>query len=185
MPILCAWSLFYFALLLPSVGVAIFRAQRMLKDAVHFLIIYFILLIPFQQAFQRFMNTYSKQGCIKDFSNDIKSLFTLYLTTFFVVDPREFEVEHEIIFILLFVLFTFVSAIVLLDFLIAIMSNTAQRLSMDNDVILQLNRLNVAAVIESRFGWVHAFYWPIKRWFFVVDQVKGKMFVVTSESRLE
>ena len=186
MPIACAWSLLYFALFIPSIGFAVLSIQKMLKDAFRFGFIYIVILLPFQQAFQTFVNSYSKTGCQEDFRDDWSSLFTLYLTTFFIVDPRQYDVNYVGVFRLLFVLFTFVVAVVLLNFLIAIMSHTANRIKLDTEIIVDLNKLTIANTIDMRFSLFKNLLSLWKRLFFVNKVVDGKRryYVISTEARL-
>ena len=158
----------------------------MLTDAKKFGFVYLVILLPFQQAYQTFMNSYSKTGCQEDFKDDWSSLFTLYLTTFFIVDPRHYDVNYVGVFRLLFVLFTFVVAVVLLNFLIAIMSNTASQIKLDTEIIVNLNTLNIAHTIDMRFSIFKKLQCLWKRLFFVnkIVDAKRRYYVISTESRL-
>ena len=103
-----------------------------------------------------------------------------------MVDPREYDVNYVGVFRLLFVLFTFVVAVVLLNFLIAIMSNTANRIKLDTEIIVNLNKLNIANTMDFRLSVFRNVLVAWKRLFFVNRFVKEnrRFYVVTTESRL-
>ena len=183
-PLQCSWSLLYFGLLLPSIGVTINSIQCMLKDMFHFFVLYLIFLIPFQQVFQYFMMQYSKTGCVDDFKSDSTTLFTLTLMMFGIVDPREYDVENVDIFRMLFLLYTFMCAIILLNFLIAIMTNTASKSTDENRLILELNRLSVACLIENRFSFCTMYYSRVRKLFFNTE-VDGRICVVSTKNRFK
>ena len=180
-PLLCSWSILYFIQFLPSIGPAVNSIQLMLKDMMNFVLLYSIFLIPFYITFQTFMTTYSKTGCHPDFESDTESIFSLVLMMFNILDPREYDVIHQGYFNALFILYTFMCAIILLNFLIALMANTAARSKSENVVILQLNRLAVSCLVEKRFHWFfRAYYMQMRKWVFDVDQ-EGRVFIVTNE----
>ena len=183
MPLLCSWSVLYFALLLPSIGVAVNSIQNMLKDMAHFGFLYGVFLIPFQQVFQYFLLNFSKTGCQDDFQNDRATTFTLLLMMFNIVDPREYDVENVDLFRLLFVLYTFMCAIILLNFLIAIMTNTAYKTNAQNKIILQLNQLSVACLIENRFSFLNCYYSQMRKLFFTVED--DRIYIVTANDRFQ
>ena len=183
LPLLFSWSLMYFMQVLPSVGVAVNSIQQMVRDTMHFAIFYLLFLIPFYIIFQNIMTIFSKQGCIDDFKDDISTLFTLNLMMFHIVDPREYDVSFQDGLRFLFMMYTFMCAVILLNFLLARMAGTASKTENANTIILTLNRLAVSCVVEKRIYWLfRRYYMKAKSWMFDTDS-SGKVYIVTSENR--
>ena len=181
-PILCAWSVLYFLQLLPSVGVAINSIQHMVHDTAHFMILYFIFLVPFYILFQNYMLIYSNTGCQEDFQSDLHSMFTLNLMMFHIIDPREYDIGFENGLRFLFLLYTFMCSIILLNFLVALMASTASKSKTDNKIIIQMNRLAVSCLVERRlYVCFSALYCRMRRRYFTVKD--GKVYIITGEDR--
>ena len=130
------------------------------------------------------MLQFSKTGCQEDFKNDRSTIFTLLLMFFLIADPREYDVENLDMFRLLFALYTFMSTIILLNFLIAIMTNTAFQLRRKYRIVVQLNRLSVACLVENRFSFLTFYYKQMRKLFYDVGQ-DGRVYIVTMHDRFK
>ena len=163
--LLASWSLLYFIQLMPSVGYFVVTIQRMLSDLFHFFIIYVIFLLPFAHLFQMFMNENTNQGCIdyfKDVGVGLYSTFTIMLN---MIDLRGFNIigEKAAALYILHFSYVFIIAILLVNFLIAIMSNSVARVAENRSTIMVIERLAVMYLVEFRFRWLLKWYYQLVR----------------------
>ena len=147
-------SLLYFLQVMPSIGHNIITIQRMLCDLFHFSILFIMCVLPFARYFFIFFANNSNEGCIEDFATVIDSLYSSFTIMLNMVNFSEFDVENKNIVRLAHFCFVFIVAILLVNFLIALMSNSASEISRNKLLVQKLERLQVAMVLEFRLGWL-------------------------------
>lgn len=145
----CMWSILYFVQLMPSVGHFVIIIQHMFKDFFHFLLIFILLFLPFPQIFFRILNESSP--CV-----EIPDIPLFYYNTIIIMlnmvnfssmlekvrDPTGLAVTH--------LLFVFVVAVLLINFLVALFSNSVSIVTSNKRVIVPIQCLSVVIPLEKR-----------------------------------
>ncbi len=149
-----AFSVMVFFQILPFVGIYIIAARRMLRELLNFALLFMFWVTPFSLHFLWFFNTNSKNGCIHEFSNFQASMYSTFRIMLHMLDLASFEVHAPNILHLVHIIYVFVVAILLINFLIAVMSTSAVRTGLVDKIILHLERLNVALSLDFRLGWL-------------------------------
>ena len=149
-------SLLFFFEQIPQVGFYIIAIKRMLKDLLYFCVLYGICVAPFVLHFMVFVNTNSAQGCIGQFYNYLTSFYSLFLVMLNMVDFTQFDMYRDSSAILYFshMIFIFVVAILLVNFLIAVMSDSAARIADRKQILIRLEKLHAVFVADNRISWI-------------------------------
>ena len=171
--ILNIWSLLFFIQFVPALGYFVTIIQRMLKDMFHFLVLYVILFFSFSQTF--FTLFYMNQICSKDFTNLWWSMYSTFRVMLNMIDLTE-EFQDTTDIAILHTIYVIVVPILLVNFLIALMSNSVSDVAENRYLIMFLQRLSAAILVESRLGKLIPF---VYRWqqlgYYVVND--GRVYV--------
>jgi hypothetical protein len=81
------------------------------------------------------------------------------MVSLFVNDFSGYEVNDHWIMIFTHVIFTVFVGILLVNFLIAVMSDTAATISKQSNTIMRLERLHYAFTTENRLSWIFGGYY--------------------------
>ncbi len=147
-------SLLYFVQLLPSIGYYIVTVERMLSDLFHFAVIFLFCMVPFAFYYMVFFNMNSQQGCVPQFSGLVRTLYTVFTVMLNMVDHTSYDVRHASVLHVLHLVFVFVVAILMINFLIAVMSTSAARIEEGKTLVLTLERLYTSQLVEERLSWL-------------------------------
>ena len=150
--LLLPWTLLYFVQLLPSIGYFTVIIQTMLHDMLNFMIIFVIILVPFSYVFHMMVNYYSEQGCIEAFGSLQRSLYSTFTVILNMIDFTSYRLQSPGLVYGLHLLFVFTATLLLVNFLISLMSNSVIEINEQRDVVMLLQRLSVAMVMETRVG---------------------------------
>lgn len=153
-PLLCLHYLSYFLMLFPYVGKTVTTVQSMLLDTARFIVIFFLWLLPFVHLFTGFVQIRSNTGCVPEFSSFPRTIYTLFLVMLNVYDLSGLDVSNAVVLYVFHVLFVLIIAVLLLNFLIAIMSTSASKVENDKQVILMLNQLAIVVRLEENIFWL-------------------------------
>ena len=155
-PILSMWSFLYFLQMVPKISRAIIIMQGMLKDMVGFFVLYIIVIIPYIHVFETFMLVNSTEGCIHEFSDPLITSYTLFRMMLNLFDLTAFEntVSHISVLYIMHMSFVFVVSIMMINFLIAVMANSASRIANHEALIQRLNQLALVIALEDNLFWV-------------------------------
>ena len=164
-------SILYFLQLVPSIGHNVVTIQRMISDLFHFSILFFLCVSPFARYFVIFFANNSNEGCIDSFGSFTDSMYSSFTIMLNMVNFGEFDVANRNIIRIAHLCFVFIIAILLVNFLIALMSNSASEISQNKLLVQKLERLQVANILEFRLGWALRCYymWMKNRRGMVVD----------------
>ena len=167
------WSLLYFVQLLPVTGHYVIVIQLMLADLGNFSILYFLLVIPFIQGFYRIGN---EGTCTEEFSGIWSTLYSSFMIMLNMMNLRGLEVPDAVALYCIHYGYVIIIAIMLINFMVATMSNTATQVFDNSQVIKWVQRLSVINPIERRCHRVLSWYykWMQKRHFLVRD---GRIYV--------
>ena len=144
----------FFFQMLPIVGIYVTTVRRMLRDLLNFSFLYLLWVTPFSLYFLVFFNTNSKFDCVREFSNIGEAFYSTFRMMLNMLDLHLYEVHTPQVLDLVHVIYVFTVAILLINFLIAVMSTSAARIAMSDKIIVGLERLYVCLLVESRVGWL-------------------------------
>ncbi|XP_060548420.1 transient receptor potential cation channel subfamily V member 2-like [Pantherophis guttatus] len=198
--LLLGWvNLLYYTRGFQQIGISIVMIQEaVLRDLFHFLIAYFVLLFGFATALVVLTGgtSHSARNASLPLSDDLKDqavysgLFQTTLLLFkFTIGMGDLEyhenLKHSYATMLMVLLFVIVTYILLLNMLIALMSNTVTNVSERSQSIWQLQRAITILEMEKKWIWC----WKKnqrdtrfllisfednedKRWFFRIEEVQ-------------
>ena len=165
--IFSTWSLMFFIQVLPSIGFFAVAMQRMMKVLWHFILVFVITFLPFPHAFYKVLEPVdTSNGCTnKDFSPDVVSTYYNSFTVLLnMVDFTQYRVmiTEDGYFVLLFlhVGYVFTLAILLINFLIALLSSSVSEVMENKDTIMTIQKLSVIYQTERFMEWL-SFFKPV------------------------
>ena len=146
------WGLFYFIQLLPSVGHYVIIIQNMIGDLLHFEMIFWILFLPFPLGFYLVLQDELDCSASSDFSSLTRIVHDTFLILLNVFDiPHYMErLEHKWLLASHHVFFVIICAIMSINFLIALFSNSVSDIAKHSKIIMPLQRLSVICNLERR-----------------------------------
>ena len=167
------WSLLYFIQLLPVTGHYVIVIQLMLADLFNFGILYILLVIPFIQGFHRIGN---EGTCTEEFSDFGNTMYSSFLIMLNMLNLRDLQVPGSDALYTIHYGYVVIISIMLINFMVATMSNTATQVFDNSQVIKWVQRLSVINPLERRCHRVLSRYykWMQNRHFLVRD---GRIFV--------
>ncbi|KAK2141863.1 hypothetical protein LSH36_1030g00020 [Paralvinella palmiformis] len=127
-------SLLFFLEQLPQIGFYIIAIKRMLKDS-------------------------STSGCVVDFSDYLRSFYSMFLIMLNMLNLETIQVKNAFVLYMTHMVFIFVVSILLVNFLIAVMTDSAIRISMQKKTLLRLEKLHTVFIVESRLCWILKSYY--------------------------
>lgn len=158
--ILNIWSLLFFIQLLPALGYFVTIIQRMLKDMFHFLILYVILFFSFSQTF--FNLFYINHVCSKEFKDMFWSMYSTFRVMLNMIELTE-EYPGSYDLAILHTTYVIVVPILLVNFLIALMSNSVSDVAENRQLIMLLQRLSAAILVEERLEKIIVWFYKKKQ----------------------
>ena len=142
------FSVLYFVQVLQVVGPFVITIQRMLGGLARFGLVFLIMQLPFVTLLAQTMNTHSAV-CNKDFSTVIDSWFTMFRIMLNAVDIKKYNVMYPYVLDVIHMEYVFFVGILLLNFLIAVMSNSVNEVEENKAVIMNVQRLSVVSELEE------------------------------------
>ena len=142
------WSLLFFAQLMPVVGVYVMATQRMLHSLTRFGLIILIFVLPFGFIFPKFISRNHDGTCPEEFDSTISSFYTSFTIILNMVDFRSFDAPSKESLWLIHVFYITFVAVLLLNFLIAILSDSFQYIADNLDVVCIIQWLSIMASID-------------------------------------
>lgn len=148
--ILNIWSLLFFIQLLPALGYFVTIIQRMLKDMFHFLVLYVILFFSFSQTFYNLF--YMGTVCTEEFHTVPMSMYSTFRIMLNMIDLTGYQGTDMTDVAILHISYVIVVPILLVNFLIALMSNSVSDVAENRYIIMTLQRLSAAILVEERLA---------------------------------
>ena len=153
------WTVLYFIQMVPAIGHFVNSIQKMLTIMVQFLIVYIFILIPYPHAFLLLLS--NDQECkpkgFDDIGHAIYSIFKIMLN---MIDFDDYSNSRFSVH-LLHIIYVFTVAILLVNFLIALLSTSVGETVEAGDVIMMLQRLSVVTTLERRLCFFCPLYYKI------------------------
>ena len=153
-PVLAVWSLLYFVQLLPSIGHFVITIQAILGDFVHFSLVFILFIVPFMHTFQTIINTNSTVGCTDDFDSLFRVFYSLFTVMLNMVDLTSYNILNLNVLLTAHIVFTFIVSIMMINFFIALLSNSVSKIFQYHSEALCHQRSAVALLLEHRCLWL-------------------------------
>ena len=147
----CIWGVVYFLQVLPWISIYAIAVQRMLQDFVRFTLIFVIFLCAFAISFRRILLGDSNV-CPKDFENLGETIYSSFLLIINLINFREYPYFNKTSLYCLHIVFVFFISILLVNFLIATMTQSFSDVHAKRRAIMQIQRLMLMMTIQIRFG---------------------------------
>lgn len=165
------WPFLYFMQLVPLADFHVIAVQNILNILGPFCAVNMMFVFGFAHLFMIEINVNLKQGCAPQFIDVPSSLYSTFLAMLDMMDFTQFDVTNPVALYVIHVLFVLFVSIMLLNFLIAIMTDSVSEISKNKDVILPMQKLSVLLALErqcKRIG-VRYFRWIQRKVFVVYD----------------
>ena len=178
-PVLAGWSMLYVVQLIPSFGFFIISVYSMVKNLGSLFALFVLMNLPFTQAFYTFLNSNTLQGCIQGFGDPMQTFYSTFLMILNLINLRDLDVKNHVLLYATHVLFTFGISILLINFLVAVMSDTMSNISHRRDYIETIQRSSVVCTLENHVKWcLKPYYNFMSKKLYTCDQ--GKLLLVDS-----
>ncbi len=156
------YSILYFVQIMPIIGHFVITINRMLSVMGQFLIVFIIFSLVFTQGLYVAINTIPL--LMEKYNTFLESMYALFISMFSMVDFYQFA-KYDAGFLLLHVFFALSTNVLLMNFLIAILSNVVAEGSQYEQTIYTVQRLYVLSVVEERVARIMprvAWWWKKK-----------------------
>ena len=144
------WSLLFFAQLMPVVGIYVMATQRMLLSLTRFGLVILIFVLPFGFIFPKFISRNDDGTCPEEFNSTMSSFYTSFTIILNMVDFRSFDAPSKESLWLIHVFYIIFVAVLLLNFLIAIFSESFKDIADNPEVVSTIQWLSIMASIDFR-----------------------------------
>ena len=164
------WSIRYFIQLSPVVGVYVMATQRMLCNLAKFGIIILLFYMPFAIVFPKFIVKTANGTCPHEFNSAISTFYTSFTTILNMNSFHAFETSSLESLWLVHVLYITIVAILLLNFLIAIFSESYTEVANNPEVVSNIQWMSVIALIDFRMArFMRSLTERLKRNYFIYE----------------
>ena len=137
-----------------AIGFYIITIKHLLKDIFYFCVMYVLCVVPFLFYFMIFINRHSEQGCISEFRDYPASFYSMFLVMLNMINFRQYDLHDAHVIYITHIFFIFMVSILLINFLIAVMSDSAARISQRKKTLVRLEKLYALFVIDFRISWI-------------------------------
>ena len=185
-PTLMAVSILYYVQPIPVVGYYVIAIQRMFMSMMIFTFMVFILLLPFPLSFIMVLSTAMDTQCIPGFSDIVETYYSMFKLMMGLMTLDKYELTNNPVAVwVLHFFYMFESAILLLNFLIAIMTDSMASVRRNKKIIQTVQNLSIYIRIEKKYRWLmRRYYTWAKQKYFVIDGDKIYLpYVVTDTVR--
>ena len=176
------WSILYFLQLIPFMGYFVITIQSMMVDVLRFFVLFLLILVPFAFSFHRIAR--DDKQCSLQFMNIPISMYTTFTVMLNMVDFSTFPGHDFVASALIHLVFVFLVAILLVNFLIALFSQTVSNVTDHRETIIAIQEFAMSWTLEHRLSWLLmkcTFYRKrMEKIFFVRD---GRVYVTRVEVR--
>ena len=142
------WSMLYFAQLFPYIGYFVNTIQRMLTIMFQFILVYLMIFLPFPHAFQILLRSNSCDT-VPGFQSFAQAAYSVFRIMLNMEDLTWYDTKSSSAAFTLHIIFVFMVVILLINFLVALMSNSVDEVEA-NEAIMLIQRLSVVTLIEWR-----------------------------------
>ena len=129
------WSMLYFVQLLPYIGYFVNTIQRMLTVMFKFILVYLIIFVPFPHAFQVLLRSNSCD-VVPGFQSFTQAAYSVFRIMLNMEDLTWRDSRSSSAAFILHVIFVFMVAILLVNFLVALMSNSVDEVGANEAIMV-------------------------------------------------
>ena len=146
------WSMLFFLQLSPFFGYFVIAVQSMMMDLIKFALIFVAFAYPYSETFARLVNQGKTDNCPEEFSDPLTSFYSTFTIMVNMVDFHSYDVEDKTVLYLLHAIYVFMVPILLLNFLVALFSNSVSHVQENKEVFRAIQWLSVLWLLEYRLG---------------------------------
>ena len=145
-------GIFYFIQLLPHIGHYVIIVQSMIGDILHFQLLFWLMFLPFPFTFYLVVQSGLDCSNSNEFGDFVRMVYDSFLILINLFDISYYmnRVESPWLLAAVHILFVLICAIMMLNFLIALLSNSVSKIAKHSHIIMPLQSLSVIFSIESR-----------------------------------
>ena len=145
------WSALFFIQIISHTGHFVNSIQRMLTVMLQFIFVYAIILIPFPHAFQVMLRSPDVCDKVENFDSLGQGMYSSIRIMLNMIDFTAYKNAPSVgVAYVLHVFFVFMVAILLVNFLIALMSASVGEVVDSGEAIMLVQRLSVVLLVEWR-----------------------------------
>ena len=170
-------SLLFFIQQISGIGFYIITIKHLLRDIFYFAVLYVLCATPFLFYFMTFINKHSTHGCVSEFRDYKASFYSMFLVMLNMVNFTDYELHDEHVIYITHIIFIFMVGILLVNFLIAVMSDSAAKIGVLKKTLVRLEKLHALFMADIRISWILKRYYTyvIKKIAVVND---GRIYVI-------
>ena len=166
------WSILYFIQLIPGADYFVVSIQSMIGILTQFCIIYIAFIFGYTQLFTITINFNLKQGCVSQFTDIYSAIYSTFLAMINMLDFTQFDLINPFSIYLIHMIYVLFAGILLLNFLVAIMSDQISETRKYKNVILPIQKLSIVLAMEKQLKHLGRWYY---RW------IQRKVYTVYNE----
>ena len=148
----CMWGVIYFLQVLPWISIYALAVQRTLQDFARFLLIFVIFLSAGAVSFRHVLLGDSNE-CPQNFDTAVETIYSTFLIIINLVNFREYENADKISLYILHIAFVFFISVLLINFLIATMTQSFSDVHAKQKAIINMQRLSLILTVQLRLAW--------------------------------
>ncbi len=168
------WAVLYFIQILPYAGHFVNSIQEMLLVMAQFVFVYAIILIPFPHTFQVLLRESDLCRTVSGFDSFPLGIYSVFRIMLNMIDLTTYQSPSVNAAYILHILYVFFVAILLVNFLIALMSASVGEVVNASEAIMLIQRLSVVMLVEWRLKYPFSCVYLILHKFLYNTQ-KGKI----------
>ena len=170
-PTLMVVSVLYYIQPIRVVGYYVIAMQRMFVSMMIFTFMVFILTLPFPLSFIMVLSTAMDTQCVPGFTDIAETYYSMIKLMMGLMTLDKYELTNNPVAVwILHFFYIFESAILLLNFLIAIMTDSMAAVRQHKELIQIQQNLSIYMRIEKKFGWLMKRYYTwAKQKYFVIE----------------
>ena len=172
------WGIFYFIQLLPHIGHYVIIIQSMIGDILHFQLLFWLMFAPFPFTFYMVVHSGLDCSSSNEFGDFVRMTHDSFLILLNLFDMSHYmnNVDSPWLLAAVHILFVLISAIMMLNFLISLLSNSVSKIAKHSHIIMSLQCLSVIFSMESRcFKLLRNYY---------IKQMKACRFVICQDDKI-
>ena len=171
------WSVTYLIQLMPAANFFVVAVQSMTDILMQFCLLYFLCLIFYTQLFMVAINFNMKHGCSAQFGDVPTAVYSSLLAVINMLDFTQLDLTNSHQLHAIHAIYVVMVQILLLNFLIAIMSDRITETSKRKTIILPMQELSVVLTMERQLKYCSQWYYKwIQRKLFTV--YNGRLCIV-------
>ena len=144
--VLCYISMLFFCTMMPNLGHFSIIIEQTVWDIINFSLFYLFILLGFSAAFF----TLYQMESVDEFKTYPQTIFTVFHMTF---DPISYSslasAREPVAAVICFIIYSVIVVVALLNFLIAILSQTVADITESKHIAFSLNRASVALFLQK------------------------------------